>query len=79
MTRDALLQEVLQLPTEDRAGFAADLLASLEEAPLEDPEDVAQAWGEEIERRARRVLAGASSGRPWDEVRKDIEARLTKP
>ena len=49
--------------------MAAELLASLDE-----PEDaeVEAAWAEEIERRARRVLAGESSGTDWAEARARI-------
>ncbi len=63
----ALLREALALPTEDRADVAAELLASLEEAPPEDPAEVEAAWAQEIERRARRVLSGESEGEPWED------------
>lgn len=57
---EALLREALTLPPEERADVAAELLASLDET---DPEliDIEAAWAAEIEKRARRVLAG---GRP---------------
>ena len=64
MTRDVLLKEALKLPVRDRADVAAELLASLDDQPLEDPEEVAKAWAAEIERRGRRVLAGESAGVP---------------
>lgn len=64
MTRDALLQEALKLPHAERADLAAVLLASLDEEPAESLEEVEKAWAAEIERRARRVLAGASAGVP---------------
>jgi putative addiction module component (TIGR02574 family) len=69
MTRDALLQEALKLPYSERADVAAELLASLDEEPAESLEEVERAWAAEIERRARRVLSGASSGAPWPEVK----------
>jgi putative addiction module component (TIGR02574 family) len=78
MTRDALLKEALKLPVKDRADVAAELLASLDDQPLEDPEEVAKAWAAEIERRGRRVLAGESAGVPWEEVRCRLEERLAK-
>jgi putative addiction module component (TIGR02574 family) len=78
MTRDALLQEVLKLPQRDRADVAAELLASLDDEPAEDPEEVERAWAAEIERRARRVLAGESGGVPWEEVKHRLEGRLAK-
>src|SRR5438128_10649373 len=51
-----LLHEALKLSTDDRAELAAELLASLDESG--DSGDVEGAWAAEIERRARRVLAG---------------------
>jgi putative addiction module component (TIGR02574 family) len=76
MTRDALLKEALRLPVRERADVAAELLASLDDEPSEDPDEVAKAWGAEIERRGRRVLAGESAGIPWEDVRRRLEERL---
>ena len=45
-------------------------------SPKESLEELAQAWSEEIERRAARVRAGESKGRPADEVFERIEAKL---
>ena len=73
-----LLREVLALPAEDRAGVAAELLASLDDTDV-DTDDIEAAWGAEIERRARRVLAGESEGVAWEEVRRLAEAELRKP
>lgn len=78
MTREALLQEALKLPHTERADVAAELLASLDEAPAENLEEVERAWAAEIERRARRVLAGESAGAPWEQVKERIEGCLAK-
>jgi putative addiction module component (TIGR02574 family) len=64
-----LIHEALQLSPEERADMAAELLASLDE-PADA--EVETAWAEEIERRARRVLAGESSGTDWAEARARI-------
>jgi putative addiction module component (TIGR02574 family) len=80
MTRSAnVLREALQLSPRERAEVAEELLASLVTEPVEPGDDVAQAWGAEIERRARRALAGESPGIPWHEVRKSIESLLKAP
>ena len=55
--------------------FAAELLASLDDVES-DMADVEAAWAAEIEKRARRVLAGESLGTPWKEVRRRAEAEL---
>jgi putative addiction module component (TIGR02574 family) len=73
---EAVLREALTLPIDERADVAAELLASLDDEPAEDPAEVEMAWAKEIERRARRVLAGESTGEPWEDVRARIEARL---
>ena len=72
----ALLWELLALPSDDRANVAAELLASLDLDAPEDPAAVQAAWAKEIERRAGRVLAGESPGQPWDDVRDRVARRL---
>jgi putative addiction module component (TIGR02574 family) len=73
---DDFLDAALALPAADRAGVAAALLASLDEPSDDDAEQVEAAWVAELETRAHRVLSGESAGRPWDEVRREVEARL---
>jgi putative addiction module component (TIGR02574 family) len=75
---EAILHEALALPVEDRASVAAELLASLEKSPTEDAAVVQAAWALEIERRAKRVLSGESSGEPWDSVRERTARRLAE-
>jgi len=73
----AVLQEALTLPLDERADIAAELLASLDDAS-EDATAVQSAWAKEIERRGRRVLAGESAGESWEDVRDRIEQRLRR-
>ena len=73
-----LLREALALPVDERADVAAQLLASLDDAAVEDPAEVEAAWAAEIERRARRVLAGESAGVPWQDVRSRAEEELRR-
>lgn len=70
---EEVLQQALQLSTEDRARIAAELLASVDGPP--DP-DADAAWATEIERRARRALAGQSTGTDWETVKKRVEDSL---
>ena len=72
-----LLREALRLSEQERVDLVAELLVSLE-GPAEDGNAaVDQAWAEELERRARRVLAGGSSGEGWGEVRDRVARALT--
>lgn len=71
-----LLREALTLPAEQRANIAAELLASLEEVPVEDAVQIEAAWAREIERRSRRVMSGESAGERWEDVRARINRRL---
>ncbi|MEQ1729199.1 MAG: addiction module protein [Vicinamibacterales bacterium] len=71
-----LLREALSLPIDERADVAAELLASLDAVGSEDVARVESAWAAEIERRARRVMAGESAGIPWEDVRRRAEAEL---
>ena len=73
-----LLREALTLPVEERADVAAELLASLDEAPADNAAAVEAAWAHEIERRARRVMSGESAGEPWEDVRARVVQRLTE-
>ena len=73
-----LLRKALALQPGERADVAAELLASLDEPTTDDPSALQAAWAEEIERRARRVLAGGSSGEPWEDVRARVAERLTQ-
>ena len=63
------------LPVEERADVAAELLASLDGGG-EAPAEVEAAWASEIERRARRALAGGPPGAPWQDVRNRAESDL---
>ena len=72
-----LLREALTLPSEERADVAAELLASLDDTET-DIANIEAAWAAEIEKRARRVLAGESAGIPWEDVRRRAEAELRK-
>jgi hypothetical protein len=65
----ALLQEALTLPDEERAGIAAELIASLDDPDQDDPALVRASWAEELERRARQVTAGESRGEDWTSLR----------
>ena len=73
-----VLREALALPIAERADVAAELLASLDDAETENLAEVEAAWAAEIERRARRVMAGESVGVPWEDVRRRAEAELPK-
>lgn len=74
-----VLREAMALPADERATVAAELLASLDEDTADDPAEVEAAWVAEIERRARRVMAGQTEGVSWDEVRARAEAALRRP
>jgi putative addiction module component (TIGR02574 family) len=78
MTRQTrtILDKALTLSRRDRADLVAELLASLEREPHDDPAEVEAAWREEIQRRVDRVLSGESEGLPWESVIAGIRERL---
>ena len=78
MTRETVLKEALKLAVTERADVAEELLASLDDELPDDPAEVERAWGAEIERRARRALAGETAGIPWEDVKRKLEHRLAK-
>jgi putative addiction module component (TIGR02574 family) len=65
-----VLGEAMLLTVKQRARLAAELLASIEGEPDRDAES---AWAVEIERRAKRALAGKSAGTDWATVRARIQ------
>lgn len=68
-----ILPQLLRLPARERARLAAELVKSLDES---EDADAAEAWLEEIDRRAREVTSGAAKLEDWAEVRRRIELRL---
>ncbi|MCK6681414.1 MAG: addiction module protein [Thermoanaerobaculia bacterium] len=73
---EAVLKEALELPSDERELPVAELLASLDADAYEDAE---VAWASEIAERARRVLAGTSSAKPWNEFRDRIKREVSGP
>jgi len=73
----SLLREALSLSEQERADLVAELLVSLEGSPEGDEAEVEQAWADELERRARRVLAGESHGEAWGQLRDRVRSALT--
>ena len=74
----SVLRRALELPSNERADVAAELLTSLEATHLEDASAVRAAWATEIERRARRVIRNGPSGDAWEKIRERTARNLTK-
>jgi putative addiction module component (TIGR02574 family) len=72
-----LRAQALELPRDERASLAHDLLESLDE-PLEDPADMEAAWLAEVQRRMREIADGSADLVDWDEVRAEALARLRR-
>ena len=72
---EALLQEALSLPDDERAEIAGALLESLEPAP---EEDVETAWRQEVAARVAALEAGEMTTTPWEEIRDRFLARLSE-
>lgn len=73
MSTEELLAQVLQLPRQDRARVAEELLSSLEEA---DDEEVARTWAPELERRSRDVVEGNVQTVEWGSARAELKNEL---
>lgn len=71
---DTLLQQVLALPSKDRASFAKTVIDSLHE---DDPEGVRAAWIEEIDLRLAAIERGEASFNPVDEVIHKLRKKYT--
>ena len=71
---EALADQLLALPSADRARLAALLLASLEGGDR----GAAAAWDGEIGKRARELDGGQVSGVPAADVFAEVERRLRR-
>lgn len=71
--KDELEVEVLKLPVEARAELAHRLIESLEDSATGDFD---AEWIEEAERRYAAYRAGATVGRPGEEVFQQAKSRL---
>jgi putative addiction module component (TIGR02574 family) len=67
-----ILDVALTLPESDRAGLAASLIRSLDDAP--DP-DADVKWATEIERRIRSIDGGSVELEAWDAVMAEMRDR----
>ncbi len=67
--------EALELELDERAELASQMIASIDGLPDADAES---AWAVEIERRARRTIAGDSQGTDWESIRSRVETKLAE-
>jgi putative addiction module component (TIGR02574 family) len=75
---DALIQEAMRLPLDERATLIGRLLQTLEDDGDElSGEAWDAAWSEEIERRVRDIDSGAIELVDGDEALARIRARIT--
>ena len=68
-----IFDEAVELGEEDRALLAGLLLESIESEP--EP-DVEKAWAIEIERRVNLLDDGKAELIPWEEVKRQVHAKL---
>ena len=66
----------LGLPPKERGELAHRLIVSLDGEPEGTPEEIAQAWDEEIARRVADMEAGRTKWIPAEEVFAEIDALI---
>ena len=69
-TSQAILEEALKLPSNERAAVAEQLIQSLD--PIQET-DVEQAWQQEIQRRLGEIENGEATTIPWEEVQNRLK------
>ena len=74
MANQELLEQVLKLPSAERAEVARQVLLSLEPEGFDD--DAEQAWVAEIQRRRDAIRRGEVQLLEWADVRQQILAEL---
>lgn len=73
---DDLEAQALKLPLRERSELAHRLLVSLDGEPDGSPEEIAQAWNEEIARRVADMEAGRTKWVPAEEVMSRVRSRI---
>ena len=73
MDRETIEREALNLPSEDRAKLAHELLESLDGL---SPKQLDEAWLDESERRLKEIDAGAVALIPAEDVLRKARALL---
>lgn len=76
-TRKSLLEQVLELPAEERANFAYEVMKSLDD-DREFSEESNKAYWQEVMRRIEAGLADEESGIPWEDVHREIREDLSR-
>jgi putative addiction module component (TIGR02574 family) len=71
-TLKQLTLEALELPVQERAKLAHDLINSIDE---ESAEDMASAWDLELKKRVREIREGRVKGIPAEEVFAKLEEK----
>jgi len=66
----AILEEALKLPLNERAAVAEQLIQSLD--PIQETE-VEEAWQQEIQRRLTEMENGEATTIPWEEVQNRLK------
>ncbi len=66
----AILEEALKLPSNERAAVAEQLIQSLD--PIQETE-VEEAWQQEIQRRLTEMENGEATTIPWEEVQNRLK------
>jgi hypothetical protein len=64
-----ILEEALTLPEEDRLLIAAELRGSIDAA---QPEEVEEAWRDEVVRRLKSIEDGTAILHEWDDVEREL-------
>lgn len=75
MSNETIKKKALELSKEERAELAHLLIDSLNPETEYESEE---AWSKELKNRIDRYDQGASSTKPWSEVKKNAQALLNK-
>lgn len=75
MSKETIKKQALELSEAERAELAHSLIDSLNP---ESEFETEEAWSKELKKRISRYEQGASSSKPWNEVKKNAQALLNK-
>ena len=73
MSKAQLLEQIKQLPREERAELILAAMESLDQLSQEESDKL---WAAEIDRRIADYKSGKTKGISYEEVMRDVESRL---
>lgn len=75
---EALFEQLMNLPDEDRTALGEQLLASVPPVPEDRDPDWEESWAEEINRRIARIESGEAKSLSVEDFMREVRERVAR-